>query len=240
MADPADFHLEPGDSQDIKITAKIPSGTGEGGRYAIVLIHTIPKGGMVSTITAIAARVLFTISGFTVNTDSEITQISLAKAESGAPAGLVVTVANKGNYHYKPQIQAKLKDGDKVVATASVAPGWPIIPGYSRQFKLDFAGQESLPAAKYKVDIEVKDESGNLLAGGNYQTESVKNQEVLAPVKPPVAPSAQETPLPSAQPQSETPPTSIAPSITNWPVFGGIIAVVIIGLIIFFLVRRRA
>ena len=239
-ADPSNFHLEPGASQEVKTTARIPSGTGEGGRYAIVLIHTISKGGMVSTITAVAARVLFTISGFSVNTASEITQISLAKAASGAPAGLTVTVANKGNYHFKPEIQAKLINGDKVVATASVAPGWPIIPGYSRQFKIDFPGQESLPAAKYKVDIEVKDGAGNLLIGGNYQTQSAKNQEVLSPIKPPAAPSAPETPSPTSQPQSETPTAPASPSATNWPVIGGIIAVVIIGLFVFFLVRRRA
>lgn len=249
---PTNFHLEPGDSQTIKVTAKIASGIGDGGRYAIIFIHTAPKGGAIATITAVGARVLLTISGSKLDTNSEITQVSLGKTASQEPAGVMVTLANKGNYHYKPQIQARLRNGDRVVATTSLAPGWPMIPGYSRQFRLDFVGAEILSTAD-KVDIEVKDESGNLVTGGSYPLGFIKKQEVLPPEKSPVPPLPRETPQPTASekislpPQASTtaslpPETAPAPpaSVISWPMLGGIIVVVIVGLLVFFLVKRRA
>jgi hypothetical protein len=62
------------------------------------------------------------------------------------------------------------------------------------------------------------------------------------PPTPPTTPPASPTP-PTTPPTPPTPPTAppeVKP-ILNWPVIGGIIAgVVIVGLLIFFLVRRRA
>ncbi len=248
---PTDFHLEPGDLQTIDVVAKIPPEGGEGGRYAIVFIHTVPEeGSMISTITAVAARVLFTINGYDTDTSSEVTQISPVKAESQETTGLIVTLANNGNYHFKPNIQAKILDGDRVVATASVAPGWPVIPGYSRNFKLDFEGQGLLSAAEYKVDIEVKDESDNLLAGGTYPLEYVKGEEaepsaVMASspeTSSPATPDEEQLPQETStieQSQPETPSSPESPA-TNWSLIGGVIAVVVVGLFVFFLVKRRA
>lgn len=219
---PNNFHLEPGNSQVITVTAEIPSGIGDGGRYAIVFIHTAPKGGMVATVSAVAARVLLTISGSKLDTNSKITEVSLAKTTSQEPAGVMVTVANNGNYHYKPALQAKLRNGDKVVATTSlVAPGWPIIPGYSRQYQLNFVGQGSLPAGKYEVDIEVKDESGNLVTKGTFPLAFITKQQL---VQTPAAPGVNQAPALGV----------------NWLVIGGVAAgVIIITLLVIFLFRRR-
>jgi len=230
---PTGFHLEPGDAQAIEVTAKIPSGIGDGGRYAIIFIHSAPQGEMVAMVTAFAARVLLTIADSNLVTNSEITEVSLAASQG--PAGLLVTVENKGNYHYKPQIQAKISNGDKVVATASLLPNWPILPGYSRQFKLDFVGEGSLSAGEYTVDIEVKDDSGQLVAGGAYPLKFAKEQEML-PLEEPSLPTTLEKPsLPPAPP----PPTEV-----NWPVIGGSVAAVIIVVLLvvicLLLKRRRA
>lgn len=178
---PATFHLEPGKSQIITITSRIPAGIGNGGRYAIVLIHTTATGGgAVGVISAVAARVLLTVSGSTLDTTSQITEVGLAKSTNQLPAGVTFTVANKGNYHFKPQLQATVRDGNKVVATTSiVAPGWPIIPGYSRQFKLDLIGASPLPAGTYQVDIEVKDEAGKLITKATFPLVLTEKQNVL-------------------------------------------------------------
>lgn len=227
---PTSFHLEPGDAQDIEVIAQIPEGIGDGGRYAIIFISTAPEGEMVATVTAFAARVIFTVSDSNLTTDSEITEVTLA--ESGEPAGVLVTVNNKGNYHYKPKIQAKLLDGDKVVATASLESKWPLIPGYSRQFKLNFVGGGSLSAGKYTVDIELTDDSGKLVAEGTFPIKFTEKQEVLPPEEG-------STEISAPTEATETPPTSAA---INWTVIGGAIAAaVIVGLliVIFLLLRRR-
>jgi len=225
---PASFHLEPGASQPVTVTTKIPSGIGDGGRYAIVFIHTVPAGGgQVATISAVAARVLLTISGSKLDTTSQITEVSLAQNTSQEPAGVMVTVADNGNYHYEPALQATLRNGDKVVATTSVlAPGWPIIPGYSRQYQLTFAGGTAIPAGKYDVDVEVKDESGNLITKGTFPLEFTQNQ----------------VPTPATTAPSPTTPVSPAPAAgVSWPVIVGAAAggAIIASLIAFLLVRRR-
>lgn len=178
---PDNFHLEPGDSQVITVTAEIPSGIGDGGRYAIIFIHTTPsKGEMVATISAIAARVLLTIDGSNLIHNSEVTLLEKTSGELEA----LVTVANEGNHHYKPHIHGALRKGDKIVATASIDADWPIIPGYSRQFKLSFVGDELLPPDNYEVDIEVRDDSDNLVA---QHTSSFEVEEPYVPPPQPVS-----------------------------------------------------
>jgi len=177
---PDNFHLEPGDSQVITVTAEIPSAIGDGGRYAIIFIHTAPKGGMVATISAVAARVLLTIDGSNLIHNSEVTLLEKTSGELEA----LVTVANKGNHHYKPHIHGALRKGDKILATASIDADWPMIPGYSRQFKLSFVGDELLPPDNYEVDIEVRDDSGNLVA---QHTSSFEVEKTYVPPPQPVS-----------------------------------------------------
>jgi hypothetical protein len=222
------FHLEPGASQDITVTAKIPSAIGDGGKYAIIFIHTTaPKGEMVATISAVAARVLLTIDGSNLIHDSEVTLLDMKEAE---PLQALVTVANKGNHHYKPHLRGVLRKGDKVLASASIDADWPIIPGYIRQFKLNLVSNEPIPPDKYEVDIEVRDDSGNLVA------KHTSSFEVKEPYVPP--------PSSAAPPEQATtpPPPPAEQAAINWTVIGGAVAaVIIVGLltVIFLLLRRR-
>lgn len=217
---PPTFHLEPGKSQIITITSKIPAGIGNGGRYAIVFIHTAATGGgAVGVISAVAARVLLTVTGSILDTTSQITEVSLVKSAPLQPAGVTITVANNGNHHFKPQVQATVRNGNTVVATTSVvAPGWPIIPGYSRQFKLDLTGPVPLAAGTYQVDIEVKDETGNLITKGTFPLELTDKQEIAPPLATTSPPSAtiSVTPTPtSSTAPTQTPPTSSTSPATS-------------------------
>jgi hypothetical protein len=220
---PTGFHLEPGKSQIITVTANVPAGISNGGRYAIVYIHTAPTGNGVGVISAVAARVLLTIPGSNLDTTSQITGVTLIKSVAQQPAGISFTVANNGNYHFKPQIQATVRSGDKVVATTElVAPGWPIIPGYSRQFKLDLAGTSPLPAGMYQVDVEVKDESGALITKGTFPLELTEKQDVLAPIttsSPPVLTPTATTTSPSSTTLTLIPTTSStqSPKSSSFP-----------------------
>jgi len=163
---PVSFDLEPGESQDVTVTATIPSEVGNGGRYAVVFIHTVPAGGgSFAVVAAVAVPVLLTIKGSTLTKDSKVTEVRLGEVASEEPLEATVTVTNKGNHHYKPQVEAKIKAQGKVVATCPpVVSSYSLIPGYSRQVKLDIVADEPLPAGTYEVEIEVRDEAGNVVA----------------------------------------------------------------------------
>jgi len=210
-ASPSTFHLEPGKSQVVTVTAIIAAGIGNGGRYAIVYIHTTATGSGVGVISAVAARVLLTISGSKLDTTSQIASADLVKSTAQQPAGISFTVGNNGNYHFKPKLKATVRNGTIVVATTDlVAPGWPIIPGYSRQFKLDLIGTSPLLPGTYQVEIEVKDESGILITKGTFPLSVTENQTLLPPAT--TTPKTSTIP-PSTLPTSTT--ITLSPSTTS-------------------------
>jgi len=191
---------------------------------------------------AFAARVLFTVSDSNLTTDSQITEVRLA--ESGEPESVLVTVENKGNYHYKPQIHAELSNGDKVVAIVSWSSNWPILPGYSRQFKIDFVGEESLSAEEYMMDIELTDDSGKLLASGAYPIKLSEEQEVLSPEETTTveSPEATSEESPEQAPTEESEQSSPTPSEgSSFPVLpvAGIAAGTIIIITLIVVIARR-
>ncbi len=61
--DPAEFHLEPGESQEVGLVVSIPEGT-EGGRYAIVLVIGSPAGEeAIKTVSRLGVLIRLTIAG---------------------------------------------------------------------------------------------------------------------------------------------------------------------------------
>jgi hypothetical protein len=174
---PTAFHLEANATQDLTVTATIPPGTGAGGRYAIIFIHTIAASGQqVATVSAVAARVLLTVTGNTTDTTTQVTAVDPTTAANNNTAGVLVTVNDSGNYYVKPLVAATLMDGSKIIASGSVDTGWPIIPGYSRQYQVNFTGQGTIPAGKYQIAVDVKDGAGNLLTQGTYPVQFTTQQ----------------------------------------------------------------
>ena len=150
----------------------------------------------------------------------------------------MVTVVNRGNYHYMPQIQGNIRVGNQVVASSPpVTASLPIIPGYLRQFKLDFVAEEPLLPGKYEVDIEVRDEAGRLVV------EHTSTLELAEEQKPP--PEEQKPPSEEAPPGGVTiaPGQSAAvPSgpLIDWRLIGEIAGgVVVVGILIYLLAARK-
>jgi P pilus assembly chaperone PapD len=226
---PTSFSLAPGDSQNVTVTINVPAGAGAGGRYAIVMIQTIPPPGeQVATVSAIAARVLLTVNGYSVDTGSQVTGITSVYSTSSTPAGVTVTLADNGNYYFYPQISVTLMNGNTAVATGSVDTGWPVLPGYSRQYQLNLTGAGTLPAGKYEAEIEVNDRSGNIIGQSTLPVSFGTNQ-VLTP--------RGTTPV-----LSTTVANMMSVKGINWPVIGDIIAAVIILIlvaVIFLLAKKR-
>ncbi len=116
-----------------------------------------------------------TVTGYTTDTTTQVTALAPTAAVNNT-AGVLVTVNDSGNYYVKPQVAATLMDGSKIIATGSVDTGWPIIPGYSRQYQVNFTGSGTIPAGKYQVAVNVKDGTGNLLTQGTYPVQFTTQQ----------------------------------------------------------------
>ena len=171
---PDRVHLEPGESQDIVVTAKIPVEIDGGGRYAIIDIHTVPpEGSSFATVAAVAARVLLTIEGSDLIKSAEISEIQLAESESAEPLEMMAIVKNTGNYHFNISATGSVKnEHGKVVATSSpLQTQFPLIPTYSRQISFPLKASESLPAGKYQLELEVRADDGTLIAQETGQIE---------------------------------------------------------------------
>jgi hypothetical protein len=232
---PSNFNLNPGDSQNVTVTVNVPSGTGNGGRYAIVMIQTIPPPGQqVATVSAVAARVLLTVSGYSVDTSSQITGVTQVNSTSQAPAAVMVTLADNGNFYYYPEIDVTLMKGNQAMATGSVDTGWPLLPGYSRQYQLNLTGNATLPSGSYEAEIEVKDGSGNVVTQKTLPV-SFATSQVLA------------TPLTTATSSTTSTGTTTAVGTTaatgtNWQILidiaAGVIILILI-LVVVFLLRRH-
>ena len=168
---PPNFYLEPGKSERVLIEADIPENVGEGGRYALVNIHSSPKpiktaGASISM--AFNIPVLFTISGTKITKTGEITSLDFNKPnlgpdkkEAGAPLSarqnITVVFKNTGNYHYKVRATAELKDesGNILANATSPASINSIIPTFSNQFMISLIPSVQLKPGAYIIKSAV-------------------------------------------------------------------------------------
>ena len=233
------FHLEPGDSQNVTVTARIPAEVGDGGRYAIVFIHTVPAGGSgFAVVTAVAVPVRLTISGSKLTSDSEITEVSLSEIAPQEPLEVTVALTNNGNCHYKPQVEVKISSQGKAVATCpAVNSSSSLIPGYTQEFNLSIVADEPLPAGTYEIDIVVRDDAGKLVTN---HTCALELSEALLPTAQEPESSSEEPTTPA---EGESLLTVTPQSSTNWTLIWSITGgVVFLGLLIYFsllFLRRR-
>jgi len=231
--DKESFHLEPGMSQDLTVTVRIPQDVGAGGRYAVIsIMNTRPTGTTgeegVTTLTGINVPIALTIKDTQLTHQGKIT--ALATEATGEQAiSIFTTFQNTGNHHFKVKGEVTVSNPKgEVLATIStpLAPS-SIIPTMSRQLQTTYTPEGVLADGIYTVKSRVMLEDGTVLdekeggfeiKGSNFE---IKGSNVSITTPP------------------TTPPTT--PAAINWPIIGGAIAaVIIVGLLIFFLVRRRA
>ena len=101
--EPAEFYLEPGESQQVALTVSIPEGT-EGGRYAIVLVIGSPAGEeAIRTVSRLGVLVRLTIAGSHLIQEGSVKVIGSGPIEADMPIPIKVTYANEGYVHYRAQ-----------------------------------------------------------------------------------------------------------------------------------------
>jgi hypothetical protein len=164
---PEEFHLEPGASRDVEVRINVPNDVSEGGRYAITYIrgkYERDDQSRVGFSCAIGVPVVLTIENTELTEAGRITDFSLAD-EACRTVNITAILKNTGNYHYKAQAQATLRDSSGIRLSAASTPltTCSIIPDCLREFNLSLTtGEELLPDDWY-IDLEILDEDGNVL-----------------------------------------------------------------------------
>ena len=150
------IHLEPGTKKSLAATIHLPKNTGDGGRYAIIYVHSLPGAGA-SLATAVVVPVFITVAGTKPAETGSIIQVAAGTVTIGQPITITTTFKNTGNYHYYAASNEVTMTDAKgaLVANASTTPmANAIIPGNTVQF-VTHPGVKNLPAGTYTVDSKV-------------------------------------------------------------------------------------
>ena len=164
-ASPTSFHLEPGQSQNVNVTVSVPSDVGDGGRYAVILIRTIPPSGSGVVVTlAVAAQVMLTIQGSTITT-GHISSLNLSTPQSEQLFSIAAIVNNTGNYHYKLALSGNVKDNlGQVVGTAWQTNSiYNLIPTFAQQVDVPFNISQELAPGVYTAEVDAYTTDGVFL-----------------------------------------------------------------------------
>jgi hypothetical protein len=157
-------HLDPGERVAFNAVLEVPANAGDGGRYAIILIHPAETGGaQASFATAVAVPVMLTVTGSSLVETGEIGEVSVGEVVAGKPIMVATDLTNTGNHHYYGAVNAlSVTDGaGNVVATATSEPfSRAVIPTQTVRFETPLT--TGLPVGTYTVTSRMTLEDGTL------------------------------------------------------------------------------
>lgn len=159
-----EFHLEPGSSQKVIMTGRIPEDVGDGGRYALIDIRGSPPGGPgIGIAVGIAVPILLTIKDTELIHIGEIIEVNETKNDLGVDVSVIFK--NTENHHFKAKANAALEDSTgKVVAEAMTPPSLnSIIPPNSKKFELNLVPGAELEPGTYNLAVRVTLNDGTVL-----------------------------------------------------------------------------
>jgi hypothetical protein len=212
------FHLEPGGSEVVTATIRIPADAGAGGRYALINIKTeATGGGGVGTISAVNVPIALIIQNSALVRQGEITGLNM-KVAGGQELNIDTIFRNTGNYHYRIRGTITIKElrGETLKTIPVPLTSGSIIPEMSLQLSAKYEPEAVLAEGIYTVKSQIEAEDDTVLA---EETAAFRVTDTGIEILPEV-------------------PTEGRP--INWPVVGGIGGgAVAAGLIAFFVRRRR-
>ena len=171
-ASPTSFHLEPGQSQDVNITISVPANVGDGGRYAIIFIRTLPPSGTgVAISTAVAAQVLLSIQDSNLIITGHISSLNLSTPQSQQLFSIAAIVNNTGNYHYKLSLNGSVKDNlGQVVGTAWQTDSiYNLVPTFAQEVDVPFNITQELAPGVYTAEVDAYTTDGVFLDSSTLQ-----------------------------------------------------------------------
>ncbi len=162
--------LRPGERADVTATITIPSGTRDGGRYAIILVHPAASvsGAPAAFATAVAIPVFLTIKSGTITETGEILTLEPTTVEAGKPFTVITNFRNSGNYHYYGivnNVTVTNTQGNLVAAVKTDPFIRAIVPGQSVKFTGTISND--LPRGTYEIAARMETQDGNILAEKN-------------------------------------------------------------------------
>jgi hypothetical protein len=160
-------HLKPGERAEVTASITVPSGTTNGGRYAIILVHPAASssGAPAAFATAVAIPVFLTVKGGTISETGVVSALEPIAADPGKPFEVSTTFQNTGNYHtYGAVVNVTITDAQgNVVASVKTEPfSRAIVPGQSVKFTNSIG--TGLAAGNYLVTVRMEKQDGGLLA----------------------------------------------------------------------------
>lgn len=171
---PRNFTLSPGSSQNVLLEGDIPADIGEGGRYALVLIHSNVSGsGNVGVAVAIEVPVRLTIAETKLIKTGEIADLRLDRPVSPEMQNISLIFNNTGNYNYYAFAEAVLKDKDGRILSNTTTPVTfnSILPATSMQFDMSIKPSTKLPAGSYSITSTIRMDDGTALASDEIEFE---------------------------------------------------------------------
>jgi hypothetical protein len=159
------IRLQPGERNEFSATIRVPRDVGDGGRYAVILIHPTAAGtGQAAFATAVLVPVMLTVEGSNLVETGEITAVTVGDVIAGKPVVVSTTLENTGNHHYYGTInQVSIRDAaGKEIGSAKTEPfSRAIIPTSSVRFDTPLTA--GLPLGTYTVVSRMTLEDGTLL-----------------------------------------------------------------------------
>lgn len=191
--EPKEFHLEPGSSREITVSASVPGGS-QGGKYALVRIQgQIENGGDIEVIQTVNVPLLLTLSGTELIREGKINQVNVVRNES---IDMTIIFANTGNYHYKAQAHITVRDESRNILAEEESPlsQSSIIPSFTHEFNVTLNPSRELSEGMYHAEVEIIREDGAVLDSVDEvfhvtgSTESPPSSGELEPPTPPGPP----------------------------------------------------
>lgn len=157
--------LKPGWDDEIDVEAKIPEDMGDGSKYAVIQFKIPYENETTGEVRdwGVLVPVLLTNPNSNLIKGGEIADLSIEWPNA------TVLFNNNGNTHIKPIITTLIKDGnEEIVKEISTTTAISIIPGFSRQYKIDLDSEDELIPGDYSLEISVRlEDSNNLLDNEN-------------------------------------------------------------------------
>ncbi len=162
---PAEFHLNPGETQQIKVNVSIPAGNG-GGRYAVLLAVTNSSAGNsgITSVTRLGIPIRLIISPSELTEKGSAKLLAVSGVEAGKPISVTTSYYNQGNVHYKVQSRLIITDARGDVIGKVLSQSGLVLPGYSRDLVASWIPENDLPTGIYNINASVVDEDGKLLS----------------------------------------------------------------------------
>jgi hypothetical protein len=165
--DKAAFHLEPGGSEEITATVRIPQDVGDGGRYAMMhIVTTAAATGGVGMAAAVDVPVYLTVNDSQLMHTGEITGVASGEITSGQPINILTDFQSTGNHHFKVKGEVTVTNdrGQTLDIITTPVTSSSILPGMVRQLEASFIPSVVLAVGTYTVGSKVMLEDGTLLA----------------------------------------------------------------------------